>query len=81
MLYAQTWHSADQFDEMYGRALKQVEKVKETHGGEGCFFDLYEKVGLSSAERLELGKPMKGTEAQETRKVVMDIIKSKLYLG
>lgn len=80
MLYAQTWHTPAQFEEMYGKALEQVNKIKEGHGGEDCFFGLYEKVALSPKEREELGKPMIGTEAEETKKVVLDIIRSKLRL-
>jgi len=80
MLYAQTWHTPTQFEAMYSKALKDVEKVKSGNGGEGCFFGLYEKVALSTTERQALVKPMLGTEAEETRKVVVDIIKRRLGL-
>jgi delta24-sterol reductase len=80
MLYAQTWHSPSQFEAMYGKALEHVKEVKNGLGGDDCFFGLYEKVALSSTERGELAKPMFGTEAQETRKVVVDIIKRRLGL-
>jgi delta24-sterol reductase len=80
MLYAQTWHSPSQFEAMYGKALEHVKEVKNGLGGDDCVFGLYEKVALSSTEREELAKPMFGTEAQETRKVVVDIIKRRLGL-
>ena len=80
MLYAQTWHSPTQFEEMYGKALEHVKEVMNGTGGDDCFFGLYEKVALSGTEREELAKPMLGTEAQETRKVVVDIIKRRLGL-
>jgi hypothetical protein len=80
MLYAQTWHTPAHFEDMYGGALEQIQNVKKGGGGEDCFFGLYEKVALSSDEREELTKPMLGTEAEETRKVVVDIIKSRLGL-
>jgi delta24-sterol reductase len=80
MLYAQTWHTPTQFENMYGDALRQVKKVKEIYGEEDCFFGLYEKVALSKDERKDLGKPMLGTEAEETRKVVWDIMRSKVGL-
>jgi delta24-sterol reductase len=80
MLYAQTWHAPGQFEEMYGIALERMKKVKKGSGGDDCFFGLYEKVALSSAERDELTKPMLGTEAEETRKVVVDIMKRRLGL-
>jgi len=80
MLYAQTWHSTGQFEEMYGEALRHVKEVKNGLGEDDCFFGLYEKVALSGTEREELAKPMLGTEAQETKKVVVDIIKRRLGL-
>ncbi|KAI9639129.1 uncharacterized protein MKK02DRAFT_39412 [Dioszegia hungarica] len=80
MLYAQTWHSPEQFQAMYGEALKAVEGVRRSYGEEGCFFGLYEKVGLSERDRDELGRPMRGSEAEETRKVVRDILGKKLGL-
>ena len=82
MLYAQTWHTPTQFEQMYGDALKQVEKVKVkgASGEKGWLFGLYEKVALTTAEREQLGKPMSGTEAEETRKVVTDIITRRLGL-
>jgi len=80
MLYAQTWHTPTQFGEMYGEALEQVNQVKNGIGGDDCFFGLYEKVALSSTEREELVKPMLGTEAEETKKVVVDIMKRRLGL-
>lgn len=75
MLYAQTWHTPDQFDSMYGEATKHVARVREVYGGTDCFFPLYEKVALSDTERMELGRPMLGSEGEETRKVVVDIFK------
>ena len=80
MLYAQTWHTPTQFGEMYGEALEQVNQVKNGIGGDDCFFGLYEKVALSSTEREELVKPMLGTEAEETKKVVVDIMKRRVGL-
>jgi len=77
MLYAQTWHTPKQFWEMYGDAIEHIDGVKGANGAEDCFFGLYEKVRLSQAEREEFGKPMLGTEGEETRKVVKDIMKRK----
>jgi FAD/FMN-containing dehydrogenase len=79
MLYAQNWHTPDQFEEMYGTALQEVDTVRAKYGDKDCFFGLYEKVALSTRDRQELEKPMMGTEAAETRKVVLDIVKT--YLG
>lgn len=78
MLYAQTWHTTAQFEEMYGDALREVEQVKRKYDEEGCFFGLYKKVALSAVDRNNLGKPMLGTESEETRKVVIDIIRRRL---
>jgi delta24-sterol reductase len=77
MLYAQTWHTPEQFNEMYGDALVQMRRLKAANGGDDCFFGLYDKVALSTADRKELGQQMLGTEAEETRKVVKDILISK----
>lgn len=79
MLYAQTWHTRDQFDSVYGDAIEHVEQVKGAL--RESFFGLYEKVALSNPERMQLGKPMTGTEAAETRKVVVEIFRQKLHLG
>ncbi|KAL7423954.1 hypothetical protein Q5752_001539 [Cryptotrichosporon argae] len=80
MLYAQTWHSPDQFAAIYGDGLERMQAVREAYGGADCFFDLYDKVALSEAEREALGKPMRGTEEEELRAVVKDIALSKLGL-
>ena len=79
MLYAQTWHTRKQFQAIYGEALKEVEGVKRRYG-EGCFFDLYQKVALSQEEREELDKPMPGSEAEAMKQVIRDIIRSKVGL-
>lgn len=79
MLYAQTWHTRGQFQAIYGEALEEVEDVRRKYG-EGCFFDLYQKVALSQEERDELNKPMPGSETEAMKKVVRDIIRSKVGL-
>lgn len=78
MLYAQNWHTPEQFEGMYGDAVKEVEGISEKYGGKGNFFGLYEKVGLSERDRQELGKPVMGTEMQAMRKVVWDILGKKV---
>jgi len=78
MLYAQTWHTSAQFEEMYGHALEQVKQVKCGYADADWLYGLYEKVALSTVEREELERPMLGTEAEETRQVVIGILKSKL---
>jgi delta24-sterol reductase len=78
MLYAQTWHTNEQFTRIYGDALERVEEVKEKYGGTGVFYDLYEKVALKAWEREKLRIPVEGTEQQAQVKVVKDILMQKL---
>jgi delta24-sterol reductase len=78
MLYAQSWHTSDQFEAIYGDAERQVDKIVKRNDGEDCFFGLYDKVTLSATERMGLAEPMLGTEAEENRKVVKDILSRKL---
>jgi hypothetical protein len=77
MLYAQTWHTEDQWNAIYGGAIQNVERVKGKYGSD-CFFGLYDKVALGEEEREELGVPMRGTEEEELRRVVSRILRSKL---
>lgn len=63
MLYAQNWHSAEQFDAIYGDALRRVDEVKRRYRGgderqdqkDDCFYELYEKVALKEREKEEMG--------------------------
>ncbi|ORY25451.1 hypothetical protein BCR39DRAFT_544138 [Naematelia encephala] len=79
MLYAQTWHTPQDFKVMYGSALLEIDKVKLKYGS-NCFYELYQKVRLTDKEREELSVPIIGTETEALKRVVRSILLSKLGL-
>nr|XP_031858979.1 uncharacterized protein CI109_005647 [Kwoniella shandongensis]KAA5526051.1 hypothetical protein CI109_005647 [Kwoniella shandongensis] len=79
MLYAQNWHTAEQFDKIYDEARRQVDGVKRRYGSD-CFYDFYDKISLKPEERRKLDVPIVGTEMEAQKEIVKNIILSKLGL-
>ncbi|CAF1402327.1 unnamed protein product, partial [Didymodactylos carnosus] len=56
MLYAQCWHSEDQFETLCRNSLEKYEQIKVKYNSQNKFFDLFDKVTLNDREKEELEK-------------------------
>ncbi|KAK8853028.1 hypothetical protein IAR55_003729 [Kwoniella newhampshirensis] len=80
MLYAQNWHTPEQFDTIYGQAKNEIDRVKQRYDSD-CFYDIYDKISLKAEERRKLDVPIVGSETDAQKEIVKNIILSKLGMN